>query len=174
MDSTKLRLNPGKFVVGLILLLATAIAAASIWLAHQQMRHVIPAMTPQVTQLIVNAPAVELLKVAPGQDAAPGSSETISIDGRPYQILDRRAIDPASEITRIRRWLVRDDNYDWNSPADDPAPAAWQYVLTFNDDPDKASLAIDADAHHVYIMPSGPAISSRPMSENLRHFLAGR
>jgi hypothetical protein len=172
MDPTKPRLNPGKFVVALILLLATAIAAASIWLAHQQMRQVIPAMTAPITQLIVNAPAVEVLKVARSHDAATGATETIPIDGQPYQILDRHLIDPASEITRIRRWLVRDDNYDWTGSAADSAPAAWQYILTFADGSNKVSLAIDADAHHVYVLPAGPTLSSRPMSENLRHFLS--
>ncbi|NDC55082.1 MAG: hypothetical protein EBZ74_12650 [Planctomycetia bacterium] len=121
-------------VVGIVLL---GLAAAATGIAYQrlQTRRCLAFYGPEVARLVVAAPRVELLVVAPGSAA-----------GRLVAV-DARDVSAARGLVHLRRGLVEDANFDWRPAAGGRLPeAAWDAALVFTDPAGAtATLVVDLD-----------------------------
>jgi hypothetical protein len=168
-------MNRGKLVILLTVLLAGAIAFASVWYFHRQSNRVIEALSPQVAMLITYAPSAQVARLVP-ESAAKGNAdpaEIVRVQGKSYLVLDRHAAPAGNDLTNLRSWLIHNDNYDWGAAPDINA-AAWQYDLTLSDGPRRTDLLFDLTTAQMLLLPENTVLSVRPMVDGLQAFFTGQ
>ena len=114
-----------RLVIGLVLL-GIAAAATGIWYQRGQTRRCLAFYGTAAARRITAAPRVELWQLA--ATAAPDRLRAV----------ERREITAAKGLVHLRRGLVEDANFDWESGADGTTsvrlPAgAWDLAIVFSD-----------------------------------------
>src|SRR5262245_53654261 len=148
---TETAMNRGKVLALLMVIAGLLVGGFGIWFQHRQMRRITEAFSPATAMLIAYAPQVELLRLG-AADEAPGDPETVHIHDRAYQVVGRQRIESLPEFVKVRKWLVRDENYDWNRlPAE--GDTSWQFLLDASDGRQHARLALDAAGEQLILLP---------------------
>src|SRR5262245_12258360 len=166
--SAGMPMNRGKMLALLMVLAGLFIGGFGIWFQHRQMRRITEAFSPATAMLVAYAPHVELLRLAADDDGA-RDAEQIHIHDRAYEVVGRRRIESLPEFAKVRKWLVRDENYDWDRPLAS-GDTSWQFLLDASDASQHARLALDPTSKQLMLLPDGPILSTAPMSGSLREF----
>ncbi|HZZ29897.1 MAG TPA: hypothetical protein VFE46_18010 [Pirellulales bacterium] len=169
--------RPAPFFVILIIAVAGAVAAFTIWLNYRQSYRVIQAFSSQVTQLIAYAPQAVIIQLViantntanDSRNNPPGHLETIRIQNRSYIVALQKNAIGLDHFADLRHWLLHNDNYDWNATPHDSI-GTWQYLIVFSDGDRQASLAFDLDHQLLIVHPDGVPVSFAPMQEGLQAF----
>lgn len=112
--------GPGSTLVVGLVGLAAALAVFAVWFQWNQTRRCLEFYGPAVARSVQAAPRVELW--------------TLQVDAAGRQLVARDRIDvsAARGLVHLRRGLVEDANFDWQSPsADRRSPADWDAALAF-------------------------------------------
>jgi len=135
----------GTWLVAGLLLLGVAAAIAGVWFQRHQTRRCLDFYGAVEARRIAAAPTVELLLVQPG--AGPARLATHS----------RIDISKAPGLVHLRRGLVEDANFNWqsgNGGVQERLPLdAWDVALVFSDPLGRTTLVIDLD-------PSGGSLAA--------------
>jgi hypothetical protein len=173
-------LNPGKIVIVVIVAVAIAAAGFSTWYHYQHAHRSQDFWGIDTAVLIAQAPGVEVLQLAiPGMveptssesDVAPPRSQ-IAVGAQRYDVLASREAAKARGMSNVRRALVIDTTFDWESatPAGQPR---WQYAIDFRDGSRGAMVLFDFDTHQVASALGQPTTLLDPAANaDMRQFFA--
>jgi hypothetical protein len=106
-------------VVAIMLAAALGLAAFAVWFQWRQTRRCLDFYGGDVARLVQTAPRVELWRLAP--TAEPSSPE-------PRERID---VSQAPGLVHVRRGLVEDANFAWDSPPAPGLPQTWSLALAF-------------------------------------------
>lgn len=138
----------GKAIIVGMLALALAAAAFGIWYLRSLSQRSLAYWGPEVSDLISRAPNVEVTHVRYG----------------PW-----KDISQARGLVNLRRALVSDASYAWDSP---PEPSLhWAYALRFRDEHRQAVLVFSPTTGHVMLKDHPPPVSVDPIYEGLQSFI---
>jgi hypothetical protein len=169
--------NRGKILILLIIAAGVAAGTLKVWQQHRHMDQILAKLSPSVVRLIAEAPEVELLRlqlVAEPENSA-ATANFLEIEGRTYEIVDRKSLIGAKGLADVRDRLVNDASYAWNTVFES-GPGTWNYVLQFTDGSEQARLAFDIREKTATIMllPSGAPVSAHLIADGLATFFAAQ
>ena len=127
----------GTWLVAALLLLGLAAAITGIWFQWQQTRRCLEFYGPAAARRIAAAPMVELLLMQPGAE--------------PGRLVARSRIDisKAPGLVHLRRGLVEDANFSWQSSGgavQERLPLeSWDVAFVFTEPLGRTTLVIDLD-----------------------------
>jgi hypothetical protein len=158
-------MNRGKLVIVTIVSVAVVAAVFSTWY-HYRNQHraldfwgtttavlIAEGPTVRVYQLGESAPAAEESvagdEASPASESAEGNAPPSAVEftGLEWKVVATKDAKAAKGINNVRRALVLDLTYDWQSPR--PAEPQWQYALAVNDGRYWATLLFDFDTRQV-------------------------
>jgi hypothetical protein len=125
---------------------------------------------PAHAELILQAPHVEAWQLAGAERSGTDAGvEQVTIDGRSVVVLARRDVSEARGLVNVRRGLMQDASYDWDTPP--TLPSDWDYALRFHDGDRETVLLfslVSAQAARAGLQP----IATRPINQGLEAFFA--
>jgi hypothetical protein len=170
-------MNRGKWLI--LMMIAAGIGAGTlkIWRQHQHMDQVLANFSPSVVRLIAESPQAELLRLElVSSSATPPAENTLEIEGRRYEIVDRKSLIGRKGFVDVRDRLVDDASYRWDGPIES-SEGNWQYVLQFADGKHRARLAFDIRGEQTAMvkrLDDGPILSADPIADGLATFFAAQ
>ena len=132
-------MNRSRTIMLLMLVVAAGFAAVSVAFHHAMTHLVIHWWGLTETRLVMDAPKVEALRLAPRlpervSRAEAVAEESLALPGGKYGVLERRDVTAAGGLTALRHGLLEDANFDWSDDSP-PGPHEWQFALVFSDGP---------------------------------------
>ncbi|HEX5443729.1 MAG TPA: hypothetical protein VFW87_07870 [Pirellulales bacterium] len=154
----------GSIVIVIILAVAVIAACTSVWYHYRNQYRAQEFWGASTAQLIDKAPAVEILQVGEPSDLslagdadtppeqprdpdAPPAPQAVEFNQTPWAVLETKDARAAKGIANLRRALVLDTTFDWESPPGD-APV-WQYGVSANDGKNWATVLFDFESRQV-------------------------
>lgn len=165
----------GRYAIVAIAVLAIGGAAFNWWYHRDLHRRSLEFWSVPIAQLIVEAPEAEALRIERADERSE-ETDTLSIDGQTWNIVDRQRIDSPAQApgsSHVRGSLVNDKSFDWETPADDCQPD-WQYAIRFRDGEQEQVVLIALDCPRVALLGTQRRGSIRPMVPALTKFFAER
>ena len=155
-----------------MLLLAGVTSAAAIWYLRGLSQRSMSFWGPAAGELILQAPQVEALRLAPAESAeALPAGERLTIGGQAFDVIQRRDISQARGLVNVRRALMQDASYEWSVPPPAP-PVRWSYALRFTDQDRAATLLLVLDPPAAKPLDRDESVGTRPIVAGLRAFFA--
>jgi hypothetical protein len=167
----------GRYAIIAIAVLAIGGATFNWWYQRDLRRRSLDMWGAPLARLIVQAPEVEAMLLAPaGSGAAPQADaedgNTITIDGDQWIVIDRARIDTPEQApgsTHVRRSLVNDRSFVWDQPVEDCRPD-WRYALFFRDGDQEETILIALDCPRVALLGSNIRATITPVVPPLKEF----
>lgn len=171
-------MNRGKLLILLIVGAGIAAGTLKVWKQHRHMDQVLTKLSPAVVRLIAEAPQVELLRLRLAPDSANSaeSDNLFRIDGRTYEVLERKILVGTKGIADVRDRLVDDASYKWDAPIDQE-PRDWQYAMRFMDGAESASLGFSFVGDRlavVKLLDDGPTLTTDLIADGLQTYFAAQ
>ena len=163
----------GKVVIIGVLVVAIAGAAAS-WIFRYNATHEAAAFWgADPARIIRDAPAIELLKLAPGTTSdSPVKEKEIELLGERYAIAARIDVSSAHGMTHLRNALLEDRSFDSFNLVFEPAPHRWRWALCFRDGQQSATILFLENCIAACLADSGKAANCQPIADGLTTMFA--
>ena len=177
--------NRGKLVIVAILAVALFAAGFSAWYHYRGGHRTLDFWGTTSAVLIAEAPHVELLSLGEAgpieEDAAETDSQAageaqasraLEFGDQSWKVLSSKDGGQARGMANVRRALVLDTTFDWNTPPDDDEPE-WQYALGFNDKRNWVTVLFDFETGRVALTGGKKTARLDPAANReLREFFA--
>jgi hypothetical protein len=164
----------GKLVIVVICLIALAAAIAARWYLSGQSRHAMRFWGGETARLIVQAPQVELLRIAPADDVEADqpleSQEILTIQGREFRVVQSRDAGHAPGLINVRRGLVTDTSFGQLNIVDRNTLIPWSHAIRFQDGSESVTVAIFFELQQIIRVGDDKRASIDPVAEGLKQF----
>ena len=160
---------PGKYAIIAIGMMAVLLASAGVWYQYRLQHRPIAWWGVENAELFLRAPEVEVWRLTPGEPGAEANGETLTINGRVWQVVARKDVAGARGFSHVRRALVMDGTFDWDEPPEDCIPE-WTDGLRFVQEGREAIVVWSFDCPRAALVGGERVISIRPVAEGLRAF----
>jgi hypothetical protein len=159
-DVQRSRLRSSLVILGM-LLLGAATSVAAIWYLRGLSRRSVEFWGPQAGALILQAPQVEALLLAPtGPDSAAEQS-----------VVERRDVSQARGLANVRRALMQDASYEWPPSRPDPL-LRWSHALRFTDRDRTTTLLFALNPPAARPLERDMCVGTKKIAAGLRDFFA--
>jgi hypothetical protein len=133
----------GRAIIFVVLVVALAMSAGAWWSRYNESRQAAKVWGSQSARLLVNAPAVELIRLGDRRGSEVGGAEIIA--GR--EATEVRQLSGKPGLVHLRAVFTQDSNFDWASLVR-PAPAEalerpWAYALRFIEGDARLTVLLD-------------------------------
>lgn len=161
----------GKLVILGMLVLAIGAGSFAIWYLRGLSARSTHYFGTRTSALILQAPEVRALRLAPtGEEAGTSNEERIAISGQPYTVIQRRDASQANGLINVRRGLMNDASYNWSAPQPEQ-PADWQYGLEFRDESGRAVVVFAPQEKRLMSAEAGESLDASRIAAGLEAFL---
>lgn len=186
------RTIPGKYAILTMLLLGIAGAVYSqMYYARLQQRP-IGLWGAHAAQLMMKAPLVNALQLAPTDKGSPPHLERLMIGGEHLSVLAEKDVTTQPGFSHVRQSLVNDASFDWSSAvhdkdqghdkdpgheddkAKDPGKGCkpeWKYALEFSNGDSTVLLLIAPNCGLARLTDTGATGDLRPVMPGIERFL---
>jgi hypothetical protein len=168
----------GKLVIVVICLIALAAAIAARWYLSGQSRRALRFWGAETARLIIQAPQVELLRIAPADDVDADqqleSQEILTIQGRDFRVVESRDGRQAPGLINVRRGLVTDTSFGQLDIVDRNNRIPWSHAIRFQDGSESVVVAIAFELQQVVRVGDDKRASVAPVAEGLKRFFEER
>jgi hypothetical protein len=165
------KMYSAKPAVIVVFVVAMALALGAWFYAANLQRRPIQFWGADQAVLILRAPLVEVLTLAPVEGSAvPEKVETFEIDKRRWQVSATQDISQAVGLKNVRSALMHDYSFAWDEKVDGPA-IQWRQALRFRDGDRKTTLILAPEQSAAYSVQTGQTRSIAPAIKGLTRFL---
>lgn len=141
----------GRLIIAVVLILAVALSGGAWLYQYSYSRHAAAFWGAPAARLIVKAPRLALLELAPWESGDAEEStgdepeETKRIAGQP--IVSEHDLSSKPGLIHLRHVFTQDSNFDWNVKRREPASGGhdWGYALRFSDGDQQLIVLLDHD-----------------------------
>jgi hypothetical protein len=121
----------GKYVILAVFAIGLIGAAGGWWYHRSAQRRVLEFWGSEAAELIVIAPRVEAIHLAP---AAAGEhvEHEVQLGESRFDVIERVDVSGAAGLIHLRQGLFHDGSFDWSKAEDDCRPQ-WDYALRFSE-----------------------------------------
>ena len=120
--------------------------------------------------LIASAPRVEALLLRPVAGDETAAAESVEFDGARLIVVQRTDVSTARGITNVRRALLDDGSFNWESTGDACQPE-WTHALRFSTDNAQTMLLLSFDCPRTAAVDGHRTASIAPSAAALREFV---
>lgn len=172
-EASRGRVLSGRLAVGALLLLGALAVAVAMTFHYRSQARPLALWGPEVAQLLLTAPRVELLLLSPPSELEGGSdaaTEALVCNDRFLAITDRYDITQARGMVNVRQGLINDRTFDWEAPLG-ARGVTFTHALRFREGEQSATLLIDFRARQMHLLETGAEVCFAPVAEGLRKFV---
>ncbi|HEX3654795.1 MAG TPA: hypothetical protein VHV55_03265 [Pirellulales bacterium] len=165
------RTIPGKYAILTMLVLGVAAAAYTQFYYARLQRRPIELWGGYNAQLMMNAPLVNAMLLAPTDNKAGAEHlERLMVGGEHLSVLAEKDVTNQPGFSHVRQSLVNDTSFDWSGPDKDCKPE-WKYGLEFSNGEHTALLLIAPNCGLARLTDTGATGAMRPVMPGIERFL---